>query len=104
MHSLLLLASLLATPAPAAPLPEATQEAAPLIPERPLLMTGEIARLDPYGGWRDDSRRAPELLTLLREQNRWTEVPPPGAPRSKFPAPLVNVITAPPEGGHDHQH
>ena len=73
MHSLLLLASLLATPAPAAPLPEATQEAAPLIPERPLLMTGEIARLDPYGGWRDDSRRAPELLALLRGQNRWTE-------------------------------
>ena len=73
MHSLLLLASLLATPAPAAPLPEATQEAAPLIPERPLLMKGEIARLDPYGGWRDDSRRAPELLTLLRAQNRWTE-------------------------------
>ncbi|WP_429147788.1 prolyl oligopeptidase family serine peptidase [Aeromonas rivipollensis] len=73
MHSLLLLASLLATPAPAAPLPEATQEAAPLIPERPQLMKGEIARLDPYGGWCDDSRRAPELLTLLREQNRWTE-------------------------------
>lgn len=73
MHSLLILASLLATPAPAAPLPEATQEAAPLIPERPQLMKGEIARLDPYGGWRDDSRRSPELLTLLREQNRWTE-------------------------------
>lgn len=73
MHSLLVLASLLATPAPAAPLPEATQEAAPLIPERPQLMKGEIARLDPYGGWRDDSRRSPELLALLREQNRWTE-------------------------------
>ena len=73
MHSLFVLASLLATPAPAAPLPETTQEAAPLIPERPLLMTGEIARLDPYGGWRDDSRRAPELLALLREQNRWTD-------------------------------
>ncbi|MNH57931.1 Protease 2 [compost metagenome] len=73
MHSLLVLASLLATPAPAAPLPEATQEAAPLIPERPQLMKGEIARLDPYGGWRDDSRRAPELLALLREQNRWTD-------------------------------
>lgn len=41
MHSLFVLASLLATPAPAAPLPEATQEAAPLIPERPLLMKGE---------------------------------------------------------------
>lgn len=32
MHSLLVLASLLATPAPVAPLPEATQEAAPLSP------------------------------------------------------------------------
>ena len=73
MHSLFVLASLLATPAPAAPLPETTQEAAPLIPERPQLMKGEIARLDPYGGWRDDSRRAPELLALLREQNRWTD-------------------------------
>ena len=72
MHSLFVLASLLATPAPAAPLPEATQVAAPLIPERPQLMKGEIARLDPYGGWRDDSRRAPDLLALLREQNRWT--------------------------------
>ncbi|MFM4825610.1 prolyl oligopeptidase family serine peptidase [Aeromonas bivalvium] len=68
MHSLLILASLLATP-----LPEATQEAAPLIPERPQLMKGEIARLDPYGGWRDDSRRAPDLLALLGEQNRWTD-------------------------------
>jgi len=66
MHSLLLLASLLATPAP-------VMDKAPLIPERPLLMKGEIARLDPYGGWRDDSRSAPELLSLLREQNRWTE-------------------------------
>ncbi len=73
MHSLLILASLLATPAPASPLPEATLEAAPLIPERPQLMKGEIARLDPYGGWRDDSRQDPALLTLLREQNRWTE-------------------------------
>lgn len=73
MHSLFVLASLLATPAPAAPLPEATQVAAPLIPERPQLMKGEIARLDPYGGWRDNSRRAPELLALLREQNRWTD-------------------------------
>lgn len=73
MHSLFVLASLLATPAPAAPLPETTQEAAPLIPERPQLMKGEIARLDPYGGWRDDSRRSPELLALLREQNRWTD-------------------------------
>ncbi len=73
MHSLLILASLLATLAPASPLPEATLEAAPLIPERPQLMKGEIARLDPYGGWRDDSRQDPVLLTLLREQNRWTE-------------------------------
>ncbi|MGL6480288.1 prolyl oligopeptidase family serine peptidase, partial [Aeromonas caviae] len=73
MHSLLILASLLATPAPAAPLPEAPLEAAPLIPERQQLMKGEIARLDPYGGWRDDSRQDPALLTLLREQNRWTE-------------------------------
>lgn len=47
MHSLLILASLLATLAPASPLPEATLEAAPLIPERPQLMKGEIARLDP---------------------------------------------------------
>ena len=69
MHSLLILASLLATPAPAAPLPEA----APLILERPQLMKGEIARLDPYGGWRDDSRQDPALLALLGEQNRWTE-------------------------------
>ncbi|MFQ2571509.1 prolyl oligopeptidase family serine peptidase [Aeromonas caviae] len=73
MHSLLILASLLATPIPASPQPEATLEAAPLIPERPQLMKGEIARLDPYGGWRDDSRQDPALLTLLREQNRWTE-------------------------------
>ncbi|MGE6264051.1 prolyl oligopeptidase family serine peptidase [Aeromonas media] len=73
MHSLFVLASLLATPAPAAPLPGATQEAVPLIPERPQLMKGEIARLDPYGGWRDNSRRAPDLLALLREQNRWTD-------------------------------
>ncbi len=46
----------------------------------------------------------PAIQSCGAEQNRWTEVPPPGAPRSKFPAPLVNVITAPPEGGHDHQH
>ncbi|MGY3902082.1 prolyl oligopeptidase family serine peptidase [Aeromonas lusitana] len=70
MQTLLILASLLATPAPAHAAPQA---AAPLIPERPLLMKGEIARVDPYGGWRDDSRSSPELLTLLREQNRWTE-------------------------------
>lgn len=70
MQTLLILASLLATPAPAH---EETQAAAPLIPERPALMKGEIARVDPYGGWRDDSRSSPELLTLLREQNRWTE-------------------------------
>ncbi|MGY6037562.1 prolyl oligopeptidase family serine peptidase [Aeromonas sp. AE23HZ002T15] len=66
MRSLLILASLLATPALAA-------GEAPRIPERPTLMKGEIARVDPYGGWRDDSRSSPELLTLLREQNRWTE-------------------------------
>jgi oligopeptidase B len=72
MQTLLILASLLATPALAS-VPETVQTAAPLIPERPLLMKGEIARVDPYGGWRDDSRSSPELLTLLREQNRWTE-------------------------------
>ncbi|MBV7436108.1 prolyl oligopeptidase family serine peptidase [Aeromonas sp. sif2416] len=72
MQHLLILAALLATPASAL-LHEATQEAAPLIPKRPALLQGEIARLDPYGGWRDDSRRSPELLALLREQNRWTE-------------------------------
>lgn len=72
MHALLILASLLATPTPAS-VHEVTQAAAPLIPERPLVMKGEIARFDAYGGWRDDSRSAPELLTLLREQNRWTE-------------------------------
>ncbi|USV56204.1 prolyl oligopeptidase family serine peptidase [Aeromonas encheleia] len=67
MHNLLILAALLAAPAPQA------AEPAPGIPKHPLLMKGEIARLDPYGGWRDDSRRSPELLALLREQNRWTE-------------------------------
>ncbi|MGY3942536.1 prolyl oligopeptidase family serine peptidase [Aeromonas tecta] len=72
MQTMLILASLLATPAPAS-VHETVQTAAPLIPERPLLMKGEIARVDPYGGWRDDSRSSPELLTLLREQNRWTE-------------------------------
>ncbi|MEG0006780.1 MAG: prolyl oligopeptidase family serine peptidase [Aeromonas sp.] len=72
MQTLLILASLLATPVLAS-VPETVQTAAPLIPERPLLMKGEIARVDPYGGWRDDSRSSPELLTLLREQNRWTE-------------------------------
>ncbi|MGY3858483.1 prolyl oligopeptidase family serine peptidase [Aeromonas intestinalis] len=66
MRRLLILASLLAIPALA-------EEEAPLIPERPALMKGSIARVDPYGGWRDDSRSSPELLTLLREQNRWTE-------------------------------
>ncbi|MGY3886539.1 prolyl oligopeptidase family serine peptidase [Aeromonas aquatica] len=72
MHALLILASLLATPAPAS-VHEVTQAAAPLIPERPQLHKGEIARFDAYGGWRDDSRNSHELLTLLREQNRWTE-------------------------------
>lgn len=72
MQTLLILASLLVTPAPAS-VHEVTQAAAPLIPERPLVMKGEIARFDAYGGWRDDSRSAPALLTLLREQNRWTE-------------------------------
>ncbi|MCS3458543.1 prolyl oligopeptidase family serine peptidase [Aeromonas sp. BIGb0445] len=67
MQHLLILAALLAAPASQA------SEEAPPIPKRPLLMQGEIARVDPYGGWRDDSRRSPELLTLLREQNRWTE-------------------------------
>jgi oligopeptidase B len=67
MQHLLILAALLA-----APVSQASEEAPP-IPKRPLLMQGEIARVDPYGGWRDDSRRSPELLTLLREQNRWTE-------------------------------
>lgn len=66
MQALLILASLLATPAP-------TAAPAPRIPERPLMMKGEIARLDPYGGWRDDSRQDPALLALLGEQNRWTE-------------------------------
>ncbi|UBO72725.1 prolyl oligopeptidase family serine peptidase [Aeromonas rivuli] len=67
MQHLLILAALLAAPASQA------SEEAPPIPKRPLLMQGEIARVDPYGGWRDDSRRSPELLTLLREQNRSTE-------------------------------
>lgn len=66
MQALLILASLLAIPAP-------TAAPAPRIPERPLMMKGEIARLDPYGGWRDDSRQDPALLALLGEQNRWTE-------------------------------
>ncbi len=66
MQALLILASLLAIPAP-------TIAPAPRIPERPLMMKGEIARLDPYGGWRDDSRQDPALLALLGEQNRWTE-------------------------------
>ncbi|WP_296596289.1 YcnI family protein [Phenylobacterium sp.] len=46
----------------------------------------------------------PAIQSCGAEQNRWTEVTPPGAPRSKFPAPILNVITAAPEGGHDHQH
>ncbi|MGL6617378.1 prolyl oligopeptidase family serine peptidase, partial [Aeromonas hydrophila] len=85
MHALLMLASLLANPAPAQPValaPADTQSqavatsaplVAPLIPHRPLPMPGERARLDPYGGWRDDSRQDPALLALLGEQNRWTE-------------------------------
>ncbi|MGL6587598.1 prolyl oligopeptidase family serine peptidase, partial [Aeromonas hydrophila] len=85
MHALLMLASLLANPAPAQPValaPADTQSqaaatsaplVAPLIPHRPLPMQGERARLDPYGGWRDDSRQDPSLLALLGEQNRWTE-------------------------------
>ncbi|MGB6188713.1 MAG: prolyl oligopeptidase family serine peptidase [Aeromonas molluscorum] len=67
MHGLLILATLLATPAAQAVDP------APTIARRPLLMKGEIARIDPYGGWRDDGRSSPELLALLRQQNRWTE-------------------------------
>jgi oligopeptidase B len=77
MHALLMLASLLANPAPAQPAalaPADTQsQAAPPRPRSPAADAGERARLDPYGGWRDDSRQDPALLALLGEQNRWTE-------------------------------
>ncbi len=52
--------------------------ARPSPPRRRLFLTARCrcrgrARLDPYGGWRDDSRQDPALLALLGEQNRWTE-------------------------------
>ena len=72
MHSLLILASLLATLAPRLPCLRQPWRPRPH-PRAPATDEGEIARLDPYGGWRDDSRQDPVLLTLLREQNRWTE-------------------------------
>lgn len=46
----------------------------------------------------------PAIQSCGAEENRWIETPPPGAPRPKFPAPLVTLTPAAPEGGHDHAH
>lgn len=78
MHALLIMTALLANPvaSPAEAAMTATTTApqsAPAIAKRPLLMKGDTARRDPYGGWRDDSRQDPALLAMLAEQNRWTE-------------------------------
>ncbi|WP_348687184.1 prolyl oligopeptidase family serine peptidase [Aeromonas bestiarum] len=80
MHALLIMTALLANPAAASPTEAAgmtatttAPQSAPAIAKRPLLMKGDTARRDPYGGWRDDSRQDPALLAMLGEQNRWTE-------------------------------
>jgi uncharacterized protein YcnI len=44
----------------------------------------------------------PAIQSCGAEENRWTEPPPAGGPRPKFPAPVVSVIPAAPEAGHDH--
>lgn len=80
MHALLIMTALLANPAAASSTEAAgltvtttAPQSAPAIAKRPLLMKGDTARRDPYGGWRDDSRQDPALLAMLGEQNRWTE-------------------------------
>ncbi|MDM5070568.1 prolyl oligopeptidase family serine peptidase [Aeromonas bestiarum] len=80
MHALLIMTALLANPATTSPTEAAgmtvtttAPQSAPAIAKRPLLMKGDTARRDPYGGWRDDSRQDPALLAMLGEQNRWTE-------------------------------
>jgi len=44
----------------------------------------------------------PAIQSCGAQENRWTEAPPTGGPRPKFPAPVVTLIPAAPEAGHDH--
>jgi len=44
----------------------------------------------------------PAIQSCGAEQNRWTETPAPGGPRSQRPAPVLTLTPAAPDGGHDH--
>lgn len=48
----------------------------------------------------------PAIQSCGGKQNRWEEIPAPGAARPQHPAPLVTLtpVTSAPEAGHDHQH
>jgi hypothetical protein len=44
----------------------------------------------------------PVIQTCEAAEARWVESRAPGQPRPKFPAPVVTLIPAAPEAGHDH--
>lgn len=44
----------------------------------------------------------PAIQQCGADETRWTETPPPGAPRSLRPAPTLTLLPAAPEAGHDH--